>query len=295
MIAAIGIGTLVFGAWVLVNPAVAPLDTSGNAPCAQSANGGVCPSGARSNDPARMLPRDEVERKKRYAASSSEHSPAAMESKQQGGGKKTEASAHSEWLKETQRRDPGMMPASPTEFGGYGMPTAPTAIPENAGPGLMPDGSNGPMVSGMPMIPTSRRVGAPRDANSPSYQDEAYAQRQRSTLNSYPAPVSQPTSAKAFASSRPFSSGVSPYMGLFRNDTAGGTIDNYSTLVRPAIDQRSMNQQFNSDIYGLERNSKIQNAMLRQMQNSSSRSPRGVSTPQYDRAYGGYYPGYFGQ
>ena len=34
---------------------------------------------------------------------------------------------------------------------------------------------------------------------------------------------------KAFAKAAPFASGVSPYMGLFRNDTNGGTIDNYST------------------------------------------------------------------
>jgi hypothetical protein len=82
-------------------------------------------------------------------------------------------------------------------------------------------------------------------------------------------------------------------MGLFRNDTAGGTIDNYSTLVRPALDQRSMNQQFNLDLYGLERNARLQNMTLQQMDryNQNSRDPQSISTPQFYRNFGGYYPG----
>ena len=80
-------------------------------------------------------------------------------------------------------------------------------------------------------------------------------------------------------------------MGLFRNDTTGGTIDNYSTLVRPALDQRSMNQQFNMDIYGLERNARLQNAALQQMNRcNNSRAPQSIGTPQFYMNYGGYYP-----
>ena len=65
-------------------------------------------------------------------------------------------------------------------------------------------------------------------------------------------------------------------MNLFRNDTNGGTIDNYSTYVRPALDQRSMNQQFNMDVYGLQRNQRIQDAVLQQLgrnYNSRTRNP----------------------
>ncbi len=47
--------------------------------------------------------------------------------------------------------------------------------------------------------------------------------------------------AKPFANYvRP--SPVSPYMNLFRSDNAGGTIDNYSTLVKPLLQQQRMNR-----------------------------------------------------
>ena len=80
-------------------------------------------------------------------------------------------------------------------------------------------------------------------------------------------------------------------MNLFRNDTSGGTIDNYTTLVRPALEQQAANQRFNIDIYGLERNARIQQHSLHQMQ-STERVLQGVATPQYYMNYGGYYGGY---
>lgn len=47
--------------------------------------------------------------------------------------------------------------------------------------------------------------------------------------------------AKPFANFVP-PSPVSPYMNLFRTDNAGGTIDNYSTLVKPLLQQQRMNR-----------------------------------------------------
>ena len=83
-------------------------------------------------------------------------------------------------------------------------------------------------------------------------------------------------------------------MNLFRNDTNGGTIDNYSTSVRPALDQRSMNQQFDMDLYGLQRNQRIQSAALQQLGRNYSRAPQAVGTPQFYMNYGNYYPGSYG-
>ena len=99
------------------------------------------------------------------------------------------------------------------------------------------------------------------------------------------------TPQKAFASYQPPSSGVSPYMNLFRTDTSNGTIDNYTTLVRPALQQQNANQQFGNDIFGLQRNARIQDAALQQLDHSA-RTLQGVGTPQYYMNYGGYYPGY---
>ena len=96
---------------------------------------------------------------------------------------------------------------------------------------------------------------------------------------------------KAFSNYQPPPSGVSPYMNLFRNDTNNGTIDNYTTLVRPALQQQSINQQFRGDIFGLERAGRIQGAALRQS-NRQARLLQSVGTPQYYMNYSGYYPGY---
>lgn len=143
----------------------------------------------------------------------------------------------------------------------------------------------------------SRQAYSPRTAGGPTFYNEADQIRDRvgaathSDVYSQTAPVT-----KAFADARPFAGGgASPYMNLFRNDTSGGTIDNYSTFVRPALDQRSMNQQFNVDLYGLQRNQRIQNAALRNIDRAYNRTPQYIGTPQFYQNYGNYYPGASGQ
>lgn len=96
---------------------------------------------------------------------------------------------------------------------------------------------------------------------------------------------------KAYADYQGPSSGVSAWMNLYRSGTSNGTIDNYTTLVRPSLQQQNANQQFGNDIFGLQRNTRIQEAALRQM-GTSTRSLQSVGTPQFymNTNYGGYYP-----
>jgi hypothetical protein len=102
-------------------------------------------------------------------------------------------------------------------------------------------------------------------------------------------PGAAPGTEKAFSGYRT-PSGVSPYMNLFRRDSMG-TVDNYTTLVRPELEQRYLNQQFKSDIGGLERSTRMQGMNLQQM-NQEARTLQGVGTPQYYMNYGNYYQGY---
>jgi hypothetical protein len=99
--------------------------------------------------------------------------------------------------------------------------------------------------------------------------------------NQPPQPMS-PNIEKAFSSYRP-TSGVSPYMNLFRTNTGG--VDNYNTLVKPELEQRRLNQQFNRDIGGLERNTNQQLLDLRRRYEATHRQPvdnsQGVGTPQF--------------
>jgi hypothetical protein len=95
--------------------------------------------------------------------------------------------------------------------------------------------------------------------------------------------VAPPTADKAFGGYHP-TSGISPYLNMFRRDN-GGTVDNYSTLVKPQLDQRNLNQQFNRDIGGLNRSTN--NMMMQQQFND--RTPQGIGTPQFYMGTGGGY------
>ena len=64
---------------------------------------------------------------------------------------------------------------------------------------------------------------------------------------------------------------VSPYMQLFRGDNAGGTIDNYSTFVKPLLLQQQMNRE-------LMRNRSQLNAMGPALQQKPKQRP-GFAAP----------------
>ena len=276
---AIGIGTLLLGGWVLNTPANDDqTTTSPQSPSAESA----LPPGARA---LRGMGEESKGKGDRGASQGQGSSTPRTDDQSNGRGQL-------KWV----------LPAPPTEPGvsrigsRFAMPTPPTGVgtdTEYRDPSYSPNPSGSPMQTGMPEVPTSRQVAPPRNGSSPSYYDERTFYRGSDLRDSYSGFVLPAAPTKPFANVRPFASGVSPYMGLFRNDTAGGTIDNYSTLVRPALDQRSMNQQFNLDLYGLERNARLQNMTLQQMDryNQNSRDPQSISTPQFYRNFGGYYPG----
>lgn len=57
---------------------------------------------------------------------------------------------------------------------------------------------------------------------------------------------------------------VSPYMNLYRNDGVSG-VNNYYSLVKPALDQRAYNQQTQREIQTLQTNTRTQSQMLNQL------------------------------
>jgi hypothetical protein len=203
------------------------------------------------------------------------------------------------------------MPLAPTEAAPPGTPGTPglspptQPMPEGAGGGVQAGGAYGPAAARMPMAPTYRHPSVSPGASgaSPSSPYNAFTQQQtqlaaawtpQKAFNNYqPPPSGRWTPQKAFNNYQPPPSGSSPYMNLFRTGTNNGTIDNYTTLVRPALQQLSDNQKFGNDIFGLQRNARIQGAALQQI-NPQARSLQGVGTPQYYMNTGGYYPGMYG-
>jgi hypothetical protein len=81
----------------------------------------------------------------------------------------------------------------------------------------------------------------------------------------------------------------SAWMNLYRTGTNNGTIDNYTSLVRPQFDQRRTNQQLGADIEGLQSLSRVQGFSLQQL-NRDTQNLQGVKYQQFYMNYGDFYP-----
>ena len=306
---AIGISTLLLGGWVLNTPVQdLPPEQADQTPEVQipfsppagEAERASADRARRNQSPERALPRDEVERRVRE-----QNEPQARtildEDARRKGLAKGQSTPQMKQQGNVQKQAPWFLPPPPTDPlranvpGAPQLPLPPTVRESDLTAGPVPvDPFAGPTAPKIADLPPSRQSYTPRTAQSPSNYGESEEMRERIADATHPGFAQQPPAPKAFAEARPYSSGVSPYMNLFRNDTNGGTIDNYSTYVRPALDQRSTNQQFNVDVYGLQRNQRIQNAVLQQMGRNYSRAPQSVGTPQFYMNYGNYYPGSYG-
>jgi hypothetical protein len=194
--------------------------------------------------------------------------------------------------RQQQPERPNFMPMVPTEAApglaarGPGLvpPTQPMPA-EGTGGGPQAAGAYGPAVSRIPMAPTYRQPSLPPAAGATGAYSP-FAQQEQQRMAAW-------MPQKAFANYQPPPSGSSPYMNLWRTGTNNGTIDNYTTLVRPALQQQNANQQFGNDIFGLQRAERIQRAAIQQV-NPQSRYLQGIGTPQYYMNTGGYYPGMYG-
>jgi hypothetical protein len=181
------------------------------------------------------------------------------------------------------------MPVAPTDSGAdagqqyqYLPPTAGAA--RGAMGGGRPSGFYG--QSRMPYSPTHPR---PDQSPANATQNAQLTRMKIDAASQAIMPMRQPA-AKAYSGAQTYSSGVSPYMNLYRLGNAGGTIDNYNTLVRPELDQRRTNQQFNRDINNLESNSRVQGFNINQL-NRDNYNLQGVKYQQYFMNYGDFYPG----
>ncbi|MEE8450698.1 MAG: hypothetical protein V3R99_02255 [Thermoguttaceae bacterium] len=79
---------------------------------------------------------------------------------------------------------------------------------------------------------------------------------------------------KPYSDYRRGGSGISPYMNLFRNDTDFGRVDNYSTLVRPRVEQINASRQAAGQIRGLQNSSRIQGSTIQRIGTQTGTVPR---------------------
>jgi hypothetical protein len=200
------------------------------------------------------------------------------------------------------RRTPMYMPSSPTDRGGMmGQPGAPTSPgptggggAENLGPGAF--GTRQPIApTASPYRPRSHTLTdqgrrTPNVSGSAALMIPGGLPQTGQTMQNMQGGLPAATE-KAFSSYRP-PSGISPYMNLFRTGNALGTIDNYTTLVRPELDQRYLNRQLGQDVQGMQQRARMQQLQMQQLNQQQNRAPQGIGTPQFYMNYGNFYPGY---
>jgi hypothetical protein len=190
---------------------------------------------------------------------------------------------------QTMRR---MMPTAPTESAGGGQGgQAYQYLPPTANQAAAESSAGYGRLGGMSHEPSAPTRARPGTSQSYASMQEAQTQNRRMQAAKNATAAPPQTTTTAFSGvNQSSSSGVSPYMNLFRTGNSNGTIDNYSTLVRPELDQRRANQKFGADIHGLENSTHVQSLNIQQL-NRDAQMLQGVNATQYFMNYGDYYPG----
>ncbi len=288
---AIVVGTLLLGGWALETPEETsePAVTEQVSPSV-TVPSGVAPAAAPSVAPALGVSGYQGLQGVRSMQRGKSLSRAPGESTDSIRGRLTAGSLGIA-LPRQQRESP--MPLAPTQTLApgtetmLGQPSVPTStanpLPTNAyGGGAKPQGLELRTPTERPPAMLPAEVG---DRAVSRGLDQSRAVQPTGSPNIMAPPV-QPNIDKPFAGYRQ-ASGISPYMNLFRNGTDNGTVDNYTTLVKPQLDQRYLNQQYGRDIRGLQTDARLQGSSLQQI--NQSRQLQGISTPQFYMNYGSYY------
>jgi hypothetical protein len=139
-------------------------------------------------------------------------------------------------------------------------------------------------------VPTSPTRARPGEAETYASRRAAEEQNRRLAASRNSASSQPQLAPKAFSNINQQSPSSSPYMNLFRTGNNNGTIDNYTTLVKPQLDQQGTNQKFGADIHGLENSTHVQGLNIRQL-NRETQTLQGVNATQYFMNYGDYYQG----
>jgi hypothetical protein len=147
-------------------------------------------------------------------------------------------------------------------------------------------GGTGSAAANLPLPPTGQ-------AGVNRYPTPFGAQGGGSSFTSQAA-IGAMSGSRPAASPKPFSdysrtSGISPYMNLFRTDNNLGRVDNYNTLVRPLLQQRQMNRQTQLDVRSLRSGSGAQGSQLQEL-NRRTDVLQGTSGQNRFKSYFDYYP-----
>jgi len=291
MHAALGIWTLILGGWVLNSPTEEVADPGAQEPSEATAPASPADGTMPRTQMDWSRDRTKMQRgsERSYRGDERTRGSRMLDQKSTGSGQTARQSTGT-----SATGAANVIPDSPTDMSasmdGQGQLLPPTAgNAEASRSGTMGRASGGMGGMRTPLPPTYRRPATGSESGYRPTSRGSMLQPNRRPEGIGGSMLAAPQAAveKPFGAYRP-TSGVSPYMNLFRRDTSQGTIDNYSTFVRPQLEQRNVNQQVGRDLRGLERNNRVQSTALQQMERES-RNLQGVTTPQFMN-YGNFFP-----
>jgi hypothetical protein len=177
------------------------------------------------------------------------------------------------------------VPMAPTDPG-LASPDSPWAAPtEGAASGVAPGfgtrarGSSS-TLGRRPTASAGASARAPSRAGSPAIAQQAQASRLEAMSGAGQV-------GKPFTGYTPPPT-TSPYMNLYRGSSE--SYNNYTELVRPAVDQQRQNQSFGGQIRGLQSSSRLQSMGLQRLGKAAGQ--RGTNAPEFYMNYGTYYPAF---
>jgi hypothetical protein len=176
------------------------------------------------------------------------------------------------------------VPIAPTDPG-LSSPDSPWAAPTEGGsPGASPGFGTRARSPGS-TIPGRR---PPTAGLHPGYRPNSQGIAQQVQANRL---ENMPRQAAATQVAKPFNSYTSPrttsaYMDLYRSSNEG--YNNYSQLVRPALEQQQQNHSFGGQIRGLQSNSRLQAMGLQKL--GKGFGQRGTNAPEFYMNHQRYYP-----
>lgn len=266
MNAALLIGVMAVGGWVLPSeePSIAPMGTplpSAAAPAPSNVRGlpPAAPSGA-TTPPAGQGPMAPA-----GAASPYQYGLPGLGAGSAGAIRST---------------GPQYLPLAPTDPA-LGSPESPWQSPTSAGTAPTLGFGSNPAARAVSPYATAARSGAGGYRSFAEYPVLGGAAANAARGASQPI---RPKKPFANVQQRPT---VSPYLNLFRNDNRGDTIDNYTTLVRPFVEQQFTNEVIGGEIQGLQSATRTQGRSLQRINQHI-----GMGAPEFFMNHGGYYQGF---
>jgi len=155
------------------------------------------------------------------------------------------------------------------------------------------EGAAGPSKSRAPPSRSRSATGAGHPTSRVGAQLTPQQQQQQQARLEMMLPKTMPATGRASKQFDAYSAPptVSPYLNMFRTNLSGQPADNYNTWVRPQIEQNRKSHVIGGEIRGLQSAARVQGSVLQRL-GKKTETIGGTMAPEYFQNFKDYYPGF---